>query len=127
MPNEHYYHKIRDAVQAYAELKDYQLDESCIIEAVKFAVEDVYNEIGRKATLVITDDNDAEIASAETKEKTPFKSLFSVTQPRFLLERAKFHVDRKNTPDIIDVRKIVLNPEYDPEVYLRTVKSTIEA
>jgi len=127
LPNDHYFHKIRDAVHAYVELKDYPLDESCVIEAVKCAVEDVYNAIGRKATLVITDDNDAKIVSAETKEKIPFKSLFVITQPRFLLERAKFHVERKNTPDIIDDKNVKLNPEYDPEVYLRTVKSTIEA
>ena len=126
MPNDHYFHKIRDAVHAYVELKGYPLDESCIIEAVKCAVEDVYSAIGRKATLVISDDNDAKIVSAGTKEKIPFKSLFAITQPRFLLERAKYHVERKITPDLIDDKKIELNPEYDPEVYLKTVKSTID-
>ena len=127
MPNDHYFHKIRDAVHAYVELKGYPLDESCIIEAVKCAVEDVYSAIGRKATLVISDDNDAKIVSAETKQKIPFKSLFAITQPRFLLERAKYHIERKITPDLIDDKKIELNPEYDPEVYLKTVKSTIDA
>ena len=102
MPNENYYNKIKETIRDYAVQKDSSLTDKDVADAIKKSVEDVYASIGRKVE-VISDGEFVKIVHPESKRGISFKSVFAVTKPQYLIERAKFYIEKKITTQFLTI------------------------
>ncbi len=94
MPNDNYFAKIKKTISDYAVQKEPRLSDKDVTESIKKSVADAYYSVGRKVE-VISEGDGVKIIHPESKGAIAFKSVFAITKPQYLIERAKFHIEKQ--------------------------------